>query len=191
MRDVGERNARSQFAGREHRLGIRVGRQAAEVSDQIAHFLRARLRPSASAISRARSPRPDPSIADAACRPPPAVADRRCSRSWRCRAASGRRAGVRSPPDRPAPLHGRRVRRGPPELAGAAPGSRSACSICAGLRSRPTLERSGPSTPPRPRTMWQLAQFPFPAKNRSPAAASPGAAVPVLATAAGFFSAIT
>ena len=57
--------------------------------------------------------------------------------------------------------------------------------------SRPTLERSGPSTPPRPRTMWQVAQFPFPVKKRSPAAASPGAITAATEPAVGDFNETT
>ena len=55
-----------------------------------------------------------------------------------------------------------------------------------------TDERSGPFTPPRPRTMWQLLQFPLPVKKRSPAAGSPGAGCPpAAAPAAGVFKVIT
>ena len=50
-------------------------------------------------------------------------------------------------------------------------------SICGVFRSRPRFDRSGPRMPPLPRTMWQLEQFPFPVKNRSPAAASPAAGI--------------
>ena len=65
----------------------------------------------------------------------------------------------------------------PPESSDSAraPGSRRAFSILARLLSRPRLERSGPSTPPRPFTMWHSEHFPSPKKNSWPAAASPEA----------------